>query len=225
MEKETTGLYLTGHPMDQYRDLARRVGAVTVGAVKADFAREEGPQEFHDNQKVTVAGVVTTYKTRTTKNNTLMAYVELEDNTGGLELLCFSRVLDESGSYIRENAPILVTGRISVRDEKEPQIMVDTIRPLTDLTFPGDTPSSPAPAGGKQAQANQPPRKLWLRFPDRNDPRLEKIKLVLSFFPGKEQAVLYFEDCGRRVGTWCQIHPALVDDLKERLGEKNVIVK
>ncbi len=225
MEKETTGLYLTGHPMDQYRDLARRVGAVTVGAVKADFARDEGPQEFHDNQKVTVAGVVTTYKTRTTKNNTLMAYVELEDNTGGLELLCFSRVLDESGSYIRENAPILVTGRISVRDEKEPQIMVDTIRPLTDLTFPADTPAAPAPVGGKQTQTNQTPRKLWLRFPDRNDPRLEKIKLVLSFFPGKEQAVLYFEDCGRRVGTWCQIHPALVDDLKERLGENNVVVK
>ena len=222
MEKETTGLYLTGHPMDQYRDLARRVGAVTVGAVKADFSREEGPQEFHDNQKVTVAGVVTTYKTRTTKNNTLMAYVELEDNTGGLELLCFSRVLDESGAYIRENAPILVTGRISVRDEKEPQIMVDTIRPLTDLTFPSDTPASQR---ARQAQSDQPPRKLWLRFPDRNDPRLEKVKLALSFFPGKEQAVLYFEDCGRRVGTWCQIHPALVDDLKERLGEKNVIVK
>ena len=222
MEKETTGLYLTGHPMDQYRDLARRVGAVTVGAVKADFSREDGPQEFHDNQKITVAGVVTTYKTRTTKNNTLMAYVELEDNTGGLELLCFSRVLDESGAYIRENAPILVTGRISVRDEKEPQIMVDTIRPLTDLTFPSDTP---APQRARQAQSDQPPRKLWLRFPDRNDPRLEKVKLALSFFPGKEQAVLYFEDCGRRVGTWCQIHPALVDDLKERLGEKNVIVK
>ncbi len=223
MEKETTGLYLTGHPMDQYHELARRAGAVTIGSIRADFSREDGPQEYQDNQKTTVAGVITTYKTRTTKNNTLMAYVDLEDNTGGMELLCFSRVLDESGAYIRENAPILVRGRISVRDEKEPQIMVDSIRPLTDLNFPGD---STAPAAlPVSAQKKPPVQKLWLRFPNREDPRLDMVKLVLSFFPGKQQAVLYFDDVKKKVGTWCQIHPALVADLKERLGEENVVVK
>ena len=126
-------------------------------------------------------------------------------------------------AHIRENNAVLVTGRVSVRDEKEPQIMVDSIRPLTDLTFPGDSPAPAAPV--RKEQPAKPGQKLYLRFPDRNDPRLDKVKLALSFFPGKEQAVLYFEDCGRRVGTWCQIHPALVDDLKERLGEENVIVK
>ncbi len=223
MEKETTGLYLTGHPMDQYHAMARRAGAVTIGSIRADFSRSDGPQEYQDNQKITVAGVITTYKTRTTKNNTLMAYVDLEDNTGGMELLCFSRVLDESGAYIRENTPILVKGRISVRDEKEPQIMVDSIRPLSDLSFPGDhaaPASSPAPG---QKKPSEP--KLWLRFPNREDPRLDKVKLVLSFFPGKQQAILYFDDVKKKVGTWCQIHPAMVDDLKERLGAENVIVK
>jgi len=218
MEKETTGLYLTGHPMDQYRELARRAGAVTIGGLKADFAREDGPQEFQDNQKLTVAGVISAYKTRTTKNNTLMAYIDLEDNTGGMELLCFSRVLDESMAHIRENNAVLVTGRVSVRDEKEPQIMVDSIRPLTDADFAADTPKKSGGAGEAQNQ------KLWLKIPTREDPRMEKIKLVLSFFPGKQKVILCFEDCGRRVGTWCQIHPALVADLKERLGEKNVVV-
>ena len=209
MEKETTGLYLSGHPMDQYRELVRRHGAVTIGSILADFGREDGPREYRDGQQVTVAGVISTYRTRTTKNNTLMAYVNLEDDTAAMELLCFSRVLGESGGYIRENSPILAEGKISVRDEKEPQLMVDAIRPLGDLGQPE----------GKE------PEKLWLRLPSREDPRMRKIRLALSFFPGKNQAILYFADCKKRVGTYCQIHPALVADLKERLGEENVVVK
>ena len=209
MEKETTGLYLSGHPMDQYRELVRRHGAVTIGSILADFGREDGPREYRDGQQVTVAGIISTYRTRTTKNNTLMAYVNLEDDTAAMELLCFSRVLGESGGYIRENSPILAEGKISVRDEKEPQLMVDAIRPLGDLGQPE----------GKE------PEKLWLRLPSREDPRMRKIRLALSFFPGKNQAILYFADCKKRVGTYCQIHPALVADLKERLGEENVVVK
>ena len=209
MEKETTGLYLSGHPMDQYRDLARQHGAVTIGSILADFGREDGPREYRDGQQVTVAGIISSYRTRTTKNNTLMAYVNLEDDTASMELLCFSRVLNESGGYIRENSPVLASGRISVRDEKEPQLMTDTIRPLGDL--------------GPQKEARG--EKLWLRLPSREDPRMRKIRLALSFFPGKDQVVLYFAECKKRVGTYCQIHPALVEDLKERLGEENVVVQ
>ena len=210
MEKETTGLYLSGHPMDQYREAARQRGAVTIGSILSDFDREEGPQQYRDEQRVTIAGMVTTYRTRTTRSNTLMAYVNLEDDTGAMELLCFSRVLDESGSYIRENSAILVSGKISVRDEKEPQLMTDSIRPLNDL-------DAEAVAAGSQ--------KLYLRFPNREDPRLRKVRLALSFFPGESQAILYFEDCKKRVGTRCQLHPLLIEDLKERLGEENVVIQ
>ena len=106
MEKEVTGLYLTGHPMDAYREIARKRGAVTIGSILNDFEGEEGPQRFRDGERVTVAGVIATYKTRTTRNNTLMAYVNLEDDTASMELLCFSRVLGESGGYIRENSAV-----------------------------------------------------------------------------------------------------------------------
>ena len=209
MEKETTGLYLSGHPMDQYREVAKLKGAVTIGSILADFDREDGPRDYRDGQRVAIAGVIATYKTRTTRNNTLMAYVNLEDDTGGMELLCFSRVLEESGGYIRENAAVLAQGKISVRDEKEPQLMVDSIRPLGDLD-------------GEAAAAAE---KLYLRFPNREDPRLRKVRLALSFFPGDSQAILYFEDCKKRVGTRCQLHPALLEDLKERLGAENVVLK
>ena len=209
MEKETTGLYLSGHPMDQYREMARQKGAVPIGSILTDFDREDGPREYRDNQRVSIAGVISTYKTRTTRNNTLMAYVNLEDDTGGMELLCFSRVLEESGNYIRENNAVLATGKISVRDEKEPQRMVDSIRPLGD---PGDAPV-------------QHQQTLYLRLPSREDPRLRKVRLALSFFPGESQVVLYFADCKKRVGSRCQIHPALLEDLRTRLGEENVVLK
>ena len=211
MEKETTGLYLSGHPMDSYREAARRRGAVSIGSITADFAREGGPVQYSDEQRVTVAGIISRYKTKTTRNNSLMAYVTVEDDTGAMELLVFSRTLGESGNYIRENSPVIVTGKLSVRDEKEPQILCDTLRPLGDLE--------------EEVQTNGQGQRLYLKIPGRDDPRMRKIELVLSMFPGDSQAVLYFEDSKKRLGTPCVVHPALVNEMKELLGPDRVVVK
>ena len=89
MEKETTGLYLSGHPMVGYRAAARSSGAVTLNEILEDVSSEEGPTRFADGMPVTVAGIVASSKTRPTKNGTLMAYVVLEDETASMELLCF----------------------------------------------------------------------------------------------------------------------------------------
>ena len=211
MEKETTGLYLSGHPMDAYREGARRRGAVSVGAILSDFGQEGGPTRFSDEQRVTVAGIISRYKTKTTRNNTLMAYVTLEDDTGAMELLVFARTLSESRNYIKENSPVIVTGRISIRDEKEPQILCDTLRPLGDLDSELDkTPKA---------------KRLYLKLSGESDPRLRKVQLVLSMFPGEEQTVLYFEDTKKRFGTQCDIKPALVNELTDLLGRENVVLK
>ncbi|MCQ4863841.1 DNA polymerase III subunit alpha [Pseudoflavonifractor phocaeensis] len=217
MEKETTGLYLTGHPMDQYRETARRCHAAPIGAIMADFAREDGPENYRDDQKVTLAGVVTASKTKTTKNNTLMAYVTLEDDTGAIELLVFSRVLGESGSYIKENSPVLVTGKISVRDEKAPQIMTDSVRPLTQAGEP------PAGDGGESGKAQQ---KLFVRLPSADDPRWRKIQLILELFPGQESLKAKFLDAQQWAPPIpCMVHPSLIQELRDMLGEENVAVK
>ena len=185
---------------------------MSVGAILNDFGQEGGPTRFSDEQKVTVAGIVSRYKTKTTRNNTLMAYVTLEDDTGAMELLVFARTLSESGNYIRENSPVIVTGRISVRDEKEPQILCDTLRPLGDL----DEAETSAPVQAKR---------LYIKLSGDQDPRLRKVELILSMFPGEDPVVLYLEDTKKRLGTQCDIKPALVKELAALLGNENVVVK
>ena len=213
MEKETTGLYLSGHPMDGYREAVRRIGAVPLGAVMADFAAEDGPRRFADNQNITVAGVVAAAKTRTTRSNTLMSYIQLEDDTGTMELMAFQKALDKGGIYVKENAAIIVKGRISARDEKEPQLMVDSIRPISDVDALG---------------TNAPPaaeKKLWVKLQSQDDPALNRIRLILSMFPGNQQMILYCQAENKRIGARCLIHEGLVAELKEMLGEANVVVK
>ena len=213
MEKETTGLYLSGHPMDAYRDSVRRAGAVAIGAIMSDFLDEEGPKRFSDNQYVTVAGVVASQRTRTTRNNSLMSYIQLEDDTGTMELLAFAKALDSGGGYVAENAALLVKGRISVRDEKDPQIVVDSIRPLSDLN----------PLG-----TNSPPpkeRKLWLKLKTRDKAMMHRLELLLDMFPGENRVVIYFEDTGKRLGAECLIHAALIAELEEIFGKANVVIK
>jgi len=212
MEREMTGLYLSGHPMDQYREKAKKLGAVRIGAILDAHANglSEGP--YADGQYVTICGVVSSYKTRTTRNNSMMAYVTLEDDSGFMELICFQRCLDTGGTYIKDNAALIVRGRISVRDEKEPQLMADSIRPITDAELP-------APAPEKKE------KKLYLKLRSDDGKTLRRIDLILKMFEGKDTMVQYFADIKKQRSCPCLVHPALVKELKEMLGEESVVVK
>ena len=213
MEKETTGLYLSGHPMDEYRDAVRRIGAPSIGAILSDFAAEDGPRRFADGQNVVLAGLVDSVRTRTTKNNTLMSYIRLEDDTGSMELIAFQKALDNGGSYVKDNAALIVKGRLDVRDEKEPQLVVESFRPLSDLNQIG----TQAP----------PPReqKLWVKLPSRYDPALKHIEKLLTMFPGNQQMIVWCEREKKRVTAPCLIHQGLILELQEMLGKENVVVK
>lgn len=214
MEKETTGLYLTGHPMDEYREAVKKAGATSISAILSDFAQEGGEHRFEDGQFVTLAGVIESSKTRTTRNNSLMAYIQLEDATGMMELIAFQRVLDVSGAYIKANAPIAVKGRISIREEKEPQLVVETLRPLTDSVLPL---SEEAPKDKVKT--------LWLKLSGAGDPRMEYIEKLLIMFPGDDKIKIYFEDTKKCVGKDCIVHEALIEEMWELLGRENVVVK
>ncbi len=243
MEKETTGLYLSGHPMDSYRDAAGKVGAVSIGAIHADLESDREPHSFRDGQRVVLAGVVSAVRTRATKNNSLMSYVTLEDDTGVMELVAFQRVLDESGSFLKENAAICCAGRITLRDEKEPQLTLDAVQPLREKmdgetlraaldalggnrSYGGRRPADDHRPGDELPPAGEEkPRTLYVKLPSREDPAFKRIELILTMFPGSEPMVVYFADTKRRVGARCVIHPALTEELREMLGAENVVIK
>ena len=218
MEKETTGLYLSGHPMDAYRDIVRRLKVPAIGTILEDFAQEGGPTRFADGQRIAIAGVVTSSKTKTTKNNSLMAYVVVEDDTASMELLCFSRTLDSSGAYLRENQAVLIRGRLSVRDEKAPQIMCDSAQPLGTVES-----AELAAQGGRKTQVDQ--RTLYLKFPSIDHPSVRHMQLVFRMFPGKSQVKMVMADTRKVFGTATQFHPALIEEAKETLGAENVVLK
>lgn len=233
MERETTGLYLTGHPMDEYRPLIRQVHASPIGAILNDFAQEDGPTKFQDEQRVKLACIVGAVKTKTTKNNSLMAYVSLEDDTGSMEMLVFSKALGECGSYLQKGTPVLVEGRLSVRDEKPPQLMCNTVRPLSEIR-PEEVPYS---GGGatirpKSQDADRETHgvmegkhKLYLRVPSMQHPSVDYIRKVLVMFPGQSQMIFYAEDTQKRYGMPCLIHTSLVKEMQQLLGSENVVVK
>ena len=215
MEKETTGLYLSGHPMNDYRAAARAAGAVPIHDLLEDFAAEGGPTRYADGQNVTVAGIVTSNRTRTTKNNTLMAYVVVEDEVSSIELLCFSRTIEQCGSYMAVNTPVLVKGRLSVRDEKPPQIMCDTLYPLDTNAVP----STPVQPETKKAAA------IFLRVPGMDSVAFRHIRLVMTMFEGETPVKIRLADTGKLLAGKCLYHPALLAECRQWLGEENVVVR
>ena len=217
MEKITTGLFLSGHPMSDYRDLAKSAGATPIHDILEDFAQEGGPTRFADGQKICVAGVVTSSKTRPTKNNSLMAYVMVEDEIASIELLCFQRSIDQCGSYMQINLPVLVTGRLSVRDEKPPQILCDTIYPLEY--------QRKLPQISKQELPKKVESTLFLKVPGLDSPEFRHIKLVMTMFEGQMPVKIRMADTGKLFGATCLNHPALLQECEECLGKENVVLR
>ena len=215
MEKETTGIYISGHPMDDYRALLRNTHVVHIG----ELMDEQGG--YQDDQIVSIAGIVQSVKMKTTRSNSMMAYVTVEDDTAAIELIAFSNVLNQYGGYLRENSPVVITGRLSIRDEKEPQIVVNRARPMSDFA---DMPPQPEP---EQPQNREQPKTgtLYLRLTSESDPRYRKIKAMLNMFPGASGVVLFFEDTRKRRGTRCELMDSLLLELKNVLGEANVVLK
>ena len=209
MEKETTGIYLSGHPMDDYRKLLKNTHVLPIG----DLMDEE--KRFQDDQIVSVAGIIQTVKTKTTRNNSVMAYVTMEDDTASIEMLAFASVLGQYGGYIRENSAVVVTGRLSLRDDKDPQILINRVRPISDY------------AAGRPQEAPRPqmPQTLYLRLPGEQGKLYPKIKAILNMFPGTRKTVLFFEDTRARRGTTCDFRENMLRELKNVLGDGNVVLK
>ena len=211
MEKETTGIYLSGHPMDDYRKYLKNTHVVPM----AKLMDEES--SYEDDQIVSVAGIVQSVKMKTTRNNSMMAYVTVEDDTASMEMLAFSNVLSQFGNYLTENAPVVITGRLSMRDDKDPQIVINRARPMTDFSenVQPEPPEKPKKLEGT----------LWLKLESQNDPRYGKIKAIVNMFPGNSDVRVFFADIRKMSGAKADLDARMIDELRNVLGNENVVVK
>ena len=146
MEKETTGIYISGHPLMEYLPLCDRLG--TVSADQFSSAGEDG-SELTDGQAVRMLGIVTSVRVKATKRDETMAYVTLEDMTGTVEMIVFPKKLSAYSRLIAEGHILLCDGRVSLREEKDAQLICDSLTPADQAAVrPSASPSS---RGGPQA--------------------------------------------------------------------------
>ena len=149
----------------------------------------------------------------------MMSYVTVEDDTASIEMLAFSNVLSQYGSYLRENQPVVIVGRLSLRDDKDPQIVINRARPMSDFD---------AGPGAYEPESQQPQIRqgtLYVRLPSEEDPAFRKVKAIINMFPGQSQAVVYFADTKQRRGAKCSLDDRMLRELESLLGKENIIVK
>ena len=213
MEREVTGVYITGHPLDEYE---AELSKLEVNSQVLQGLSEEADGGMAWDQKlVSMGGIVAERKLKATKSGTMMAFVQLEDMYGLTEVLVFPKVYDRVGHLLNQDAAVLLTGRLSVREEESPKLLLDSVRPL------GGGEAAPAPA----PRAKEAVHKLYIKCPDA---LREEALAILRQTPGNIPVILVSAETGR-----AQRAPQKywVDEgydffrLANLLGEKNVVYK
>jgi DNA polymerase-3 subunit alpha len=218
-EKEMLGLYISGHPLEGYRKQLQANSSVTT--YQLEQLSEQENQVGRDNSRladgsiVRIAGMVADVKSKTTKSNELMAFVLLEDLYGSVELIVFPRVFRSCMQLLGEGSIIVAEGRLSLREDEEPKIVCDSIKPMPLAERNGDF----RPAGGK----------LYLRIPrDSSAQKLKEIKEVLRQGKrGNIPVLICFEEEGKKPmmagrDLWVMADDSLIGKLQSVLGSEHV---
>ena len=170
-EKDVLGIYLSGHPLEQYRGILEK----NISAKTTDFQPDEetGLSVVMDNQKVVVGGMVIEKTIKYTKNNKVMAFVTLEDLVGTVEVVVFPRDYEKYQSLLDEDARVLIQGRVSAEDDKASKLILERVRTFEEV-----------------------PRELWLQFDDRDAYADREAHLMeeLRAVPGNASVVIYLKD-------------------------------
>ena len=204
-EKEVLGIYLSGHPLESYRDVMEK----TISARTSDFQPDEdtGIPSVFDGQKVVVGGMITDKTIKYTKNNKVMAFITLEDLVGTVEVVVFPRDYEKSQSLIKEEGKVFIQGRVSAEDDKPSKLILEKIRSFEDI-----------------------PRELWIQFPNKEEYGGKEQQLLsdLKKSPGNDTVVIFLKD----VKAMKKLPPAYhvkteeswLVSMRKKYGESNVKV-
>ena len=205
-EKEVIGVYISGHPLDDSIGLWK--AHVTKHAVDFILDDETGQTNVRDCETAVIGGLVTDCKIKYTKNDKVMAFVTLEDLTGSVEVIVFPRDYEVSQTALAEENKVFIRGRVSAEEDKDAKLICQEVTLFDDV-----------------------PRELWIRF-DTRDQYLAVEKDILDMIDrhgGRDTVTVYIANprMKKTFGAWYGVRAddALVKELKEKFGEKNVAVR
>ena len=244
MEKEVTGLYMSGHPMSQYEELYKKSGAFRVGKLTDSESNQK-----YDNQTVDVLAIITGKRLKLTKQGGNMAFLQAEDSTGSIETLAFSRVYEEYAAKLNVGTPVLLRGRLSVREEESPKLILEQAltvaeyqngknfqqpqlrresRPAAAKENWGGIPDRGRPEPPAPPEGGQPSARagLYLRVPSMECAAMERIRQLLEIFDGSFPVYFRALDTGKMLRApkkmWVDPNEFVVKELEKLLGVENV---
>ena len=212
MEKETTGLYLSGHPMAEYAPLADRLKAARIGEI-LEQAGEPGTGGYQDGSRVTLLVLIQSMKLKTTKSNSTMAFLTAEDLYGSIEVIVFPKTLTEYMPLLQEGKVVLLKGRVSVREDEDAKVVCESVAPApaADGTAPAPSPSSSGRNG------------LYLKIGSQKGKTFERVMQITSIFEGTTPLYLYFTDTKKTMLapriSWVTVNEPMLCELRRILGE------
>ena len=218
MEKEVSGLYLTGHPMKPYEPLYTRMRLDRTDAIVDSFVDETAENgEYRDGQTVTILGMLGTVQIKSTRTGAQMAYVQAEDLYGSLELVIFSRVLEQCRPLLRTGEAVIVRGKLSAREEEEPKLLVSSVEAAPSPE------TLPPPAPERKAVANPG---VYLRVPSADSAEWKRARRILRVLEGDTPVYVRMRDSGKLMRAprelWVTPHDVLIRELEKALGAENV---
>lgn len=216
-EKEMIGIYISGHPLEKYRELLEKTTNInTLNILKINQDMEEFGKtiEYRDNQNVKYAGIITKIKKKFTKNNTIMAFVTVEDLYGSLELIVFDRVYHQSQNDLIEENVVLVEGRLSIREEEPVKIVAERIKELNSTST-------------CQEGTTDKISEISINITNLSETEKEKLRGAIKFFVGDRANVKLeiVQDGQAKPCGGIYMTDEILKEFKEIVGEENIVLK
>ena len=239
LEKEIAGVYITGHPLDDYRDV---LGKLPFSTADLDGLEEREDRGLSlDGQIVDMGGILTEVKGKATKKGAYMGFITLEDLTGQIECLVFPKVYERYQGMMAVDDLVVLHGRLSIREEEAPKLLVEKLIPLEAWHPEESAPAAPmgqstarpvpppkrhtseAPKLTDAQAAAKAPRKLYLRL---NRPQMDAASSTVSLYPGSVPVYLHLPAekmtlLAPKTG-WCDASDGCLNRLNALLGAENV---
>lgn len=228
LEKEMTGLYLMGHPMAEYEQLAERLGCANTAELRS---ADEVGGIYKDESRVELLCIITNVRKKITKNNTTMAFVTAEDVFGSIEVIVFPKTYEQQTQLFAEGNIVLIHGRLSVREDEEAKLVCESVEPCP----PADAKKKVSEQVRQAASTDARPQKkaasktpgLFLRFAGEDCPEIERAQRILDFFDGNKTVYFFYCDTKKYIrqpfSHSADVNEPMLKELRRILGEDNVI--